>query len=41
LSGPAHRNLAELPARVENGVLQIQFPDGALTSDEQQNPVSG
>ncbi|HEY0078792.1 MAG TPA: Rieske 2Fe-2S domain-containing protein [Pyrinomonadaceae bacterium] len=37
LSGPAHRSLAEIPARIENGLLQIQYPTGALTDDEQQN----
>ena len=41
LSGPAHRSLAEIPARVENGLLQIQYPTRALTADEQADPVRG
>ena len=43
LSGPAHRGLAEIPARVENGLLQIQYPTGALSddADEQASPVRG
>ena len=36
LTGPAHRGLEELPARVENGALQIRFPSDAASGEDVQ-----
>lgn len=34
IEGPAQQGLAQLPSRVENGVLQIQYPSGASLLEE-------
>ncbi|MGH9901162.1 MAG: ubiquinol-cytochrome c reductase iron-sulfur subunit [Pyrinomonadaceae bacterium] len=41
VSGPARAGLAALPSRVENGVLQVQYPTLALAAEEQSPLVRG